>query len=61
MTDILSQIDIMQLVWLSLVTHYTAAKDENDRTPLHFACSGGHKELVKYFLQEYDIGEYLRM
>ncbi len=23
-----------------------------NRTPLHYACRGGHKEMVKYFIQE---------
>ena len=40
----------------------TDVRNKNNMTPLHYACRGGHKEVVKYFIQEVgcSTGKYSR-
>ena len=42
---------------------YTDVSDENDRSPLHCACLGGHKDVVEYLVEKAncDVSEYLKL
>ena len=50
---------LYDICFLYITMQHTDVRDEQNMTPLHYACIGGHKDLVVYLIEviKCDVGE----